>query len=92
MNLAGNSVSALVNQLVASGLMRRDTDQQDRRAAKLFLTAKATARLGQWRDTRAEFVGDALERAGAADRELIEQALAPLGRLLEDLRAKGELR
>ena len=41
LHLAGNSVSALVNQLAAAGLLRRDTDQHDRRAAQLFLTTKA---------------------------------------------------
>ena len=36
LHLAGNSVSALVNQLVEAGLLRRETDPADRRAARLF--------------------------------------------------------
>ncbi len=89
LHLAGNSVSALVNHLATAGLLRRDTDQQDRRAARLFLTARASARLAHWRDARAEFVDAALRRLDAADQDCIEQALPALGRLLADLRERS---
>jgi DNA-binding MarR family transcriptional regulator len=89
LHLAGNSVSALVNQLASASLLRRDTDQQDRRAAQLFLTTKATNRLAHWRDTRGEFVAAALARLDPADRTSIEGALPALARLLDDLRGQG---
>jgi DNA-binding MarR family transcriptional regulator len=91
LHLAGNSVSALVNQLATAGLMRRETDQRDRRAAQLFLTPRATARLARWRNARAEFVGGALDRIGPADRERIEEALVPLHNLLRELKTKAGL-
>jgi DNA-binding MarR family transcriptional regulator len=91
LHLAGNSVSALVNQLATAGLMRRETDQRDRRAAQLFLTPRATARLARWRDARAGFVGGALDRIGPADRERIEEALVPLHNLLRELQTRAGL-
>jgi DNA-binding MarR family transcriptional regulator len=89
LHLAGNSVSALVNSLATAGLLRRETNQNDRRAAQLYLTPRASARLARWRDARADFVGAALDRIGPDDRDRIEQALAPLNRLLDELRAPG---
>lgn len=85
LHLAGNSVSALVNSLVAARLLRRETDPADRRAARLYLTPAAGRRLNRYRQTRAALVGRALDRVGEADREAIEQALPALRRLLEVL-------
>jgi DNA-binding MarR family transcriptional regulator len=85
LHLAGNSVSALVNILVASGLLRRETDPADRRAARLYLTPAARRRLTRHRQIRAELVGRALDRVGHVDREAIELALPALRRLLEAL-------
>jgi DNA-binding MarR family transcriptional regulator len=85
LHLAGNSVSALVNALVAADLLRRETDPADRRAARLHLTPVARRRLAHHRETRAAVVGQALERVGPADREAIERALPALRRLLEAL-------
>lgn len=51
--LAGNSVSALVNQLTAAGLLRRETDPGDRRSALLLPTPEAGVRLRVWRERRA---------------------------------------
>jgi DNA-binding MarR family transcriptional regulator len=88
LHLAGNSVSALVNLLVSTGLVTRETDPADRRAAQLFLTPLATRRLTKWRRARAELVGRALDRIGAPERDAIEQAVPALRRLLGEL---GEL-
>ncbi len=85
MHLAGNSVSALVNSLVLAGLLRRETDQEDHRAACLYLTPEARSRLDGYREARAGLVGQALDRAGPADRRAIEEALPALRRLLEAL-------
>jgi DNA-binding MarR family transcriptional regulator len=83
LHLAGNSVSALVNILVAAELLRRETDPADRRAARLYLTPAARRGLARYRDTRTVLVGRALDRVGPADREAIERALPALHRLLE---------
>jgi DNA-binding MarR family transcriptional regulator len=85
LHLADNSVSALVNSLVAGELLRRETDPADRRAARLYLTPVARSRLARYRETRAGLVGQALDRVGPADREAIERALPALRRLLDAL-------
>jgi DNA-binding MarR family transcriptional regulator len=90
LHLAGNSVSALVNLLVSAGMMVRETDPQDRRAAHLYLTPAAKRRLVRWRSARAELVGRGLDRISAADRAAIEQALPALSRLLAELREQAE--
>ena len=41
LHLAGNTVSTLVNQLVAAGMVHRAVDPADRRAARLTLTDAA---------------------------------------------------
>jgi len=85
MRLANNSVSALVYQLVDAGYLRRETDPADRRAARLFLTPSAAARLDRWRAERSRLVGDALAALSAADRRAIGQALPALRRFSEVL-------
>jgi DNA-binding MarR family transcriptional regulator len=85
LHLADNSVSGLVNVLVDAGYLRRETDPADRRAAKLFLTPATERRLTVWRAARAELVGSALERIGAADRDALAAALPALRRLLAEL-------
>ncbi|GAA3855777.1 MarR family transcriptional regulator [Amycolatopsis tucumanensis] len=82
LHLAGNSVSTLVNQLVDAGLLDRHVDPDDRRAARLELTAAARARLANWRRTRTGFVADAIATLPAKDRDAIEAALPALGRLI----------
>ncbi|MFC0529677.1 MarR family winged helix-turn-helix transcriptional regulator [Phytohabitans kaempferiae] len=86
LHLADNSVSGLVNALVDAGLLARETDPADRRAAQLFLTPAAHDRLTGWRTARAELVGRALERLDTADREAVAAALPALRRLLYQVR------
>jgi DNA-binding MarR family transcriptional regulator len=86
LHLADNSVSGLVNVLADAGLLARETDPADRRAAKLFLTPAGQAKLTGWRDRRDELVGRALQRLDAADQEAVASALPALQRLLAQLR------
>jgi DNA-binding MarR family transcriptional regulator len=86
LHLADNSVSGLVNVLVDAGLLARETDPADRRAAQLFLTPAARERLAGWRAARAELVGQALERLDETDREAVAAALPALRRLLDEMR------
>jgi DNA-binding MarR family transcriptional regulator len=83
LQLADNSVSGLVNQLVGAGLLRRETNPADRRVARLYLTPAATARLAAWRGARAELVGSGLARLDTADRDAIATALPALRRLAD---------
>jgi len=85
LHLADNSVSTLVNQLVAAGLVRRDVDPDDRRAARLELTDAARTRMRQWRAGRDELIGSALARLSAEDTHAIAAALPALHRLLREI-------
>lgn len=85
LHLAGNTVSTLVNQLVDAGMLRRESDPDDRRAACLLLTDAAGARLSWWRDARTRLVGEALERLPAHDREALGAALPALRNLLDEM-------
>jgi DNA-binding MarR family transcriptional regulator len=89
LHLAGNSVSTLVNQLTEAGYLRRETDPRDRRAARLFLTDAAVARLTAWRDGRAKVLGAALSALPEADRQAITRALPALRRLTQLLDEEG---
>ncbi|MFC0550904.1 MarR family transcriptional regulator [Planotetraspora thailandica] len=89
LHLAGNSVSTLVNQLVTADLLLRQVDPADRRAARLFLTDAAAARLARWRDTRSRLVGDAFSGLTDAEAATVTAALPALRRLLDEL-AEGQ--
>ncbi len=91
LHLAANSVSTLAGQLIDAGLLSRDTDPADRRAARLHLTPTAADRLGRWREERNRLVGSALERLPAADVEAITAALPALRRLLDELAAEEQM-
>jgi DNA-binding MarR family transcriptional regulator len=85
LHLAGNSVSTLVNQLVERGLLHRETDPDDRRAAQLRLTEQATTRLLDWRRARGQLISVALDRLPPADREAVAAALPAFRRLITEL-------
>lgn len=90
MHLAGNSVSALVYQLVDAGYLRRETDPADRRAAQLHLTPAAQQRLGKWRAGRTEVVGTGLAQLTDAERANLTRALPALRRLADILSTVDE--
>jgi DNA-binding MarR family transcriptional regulator len=87
LHLADNSVSTLVNQLLATGMLRRETDPVDRRAVRLELTDDAQRHMADWRDRRARLVGARIEELSDEDRAAIAAALPALGRLLTSLQA-----
>lgn len=84
--LAGNSVSTLVNQLTAAGLLHRETRSDDRRSARLLPTPEAEARLRAWQERRAAIVREHMELLGADDRAALAAALPALRRLADSLR------
>jgi DNA-binding MarR family transcriptional regulator len=81
LRLAPNSVSTMVSQLAAAGLLHRGRAEADGRSVRLTVTEAGAARVGQWRDIRAELAGRALDRLPQADREAIRAAVPALGRL-----------
>ncbi|MBF8191169.1 MarR family transcriptional regulator [Nonomuraea sp. K274] len=88
--LAGNSVSTLVNQLTAAGLLRREPGHDDRRSARLLPTPQAEARLRVWHERRARLVREQVERLDETDRNALTAALPALRRLADGLRAEVE--
>ncbi|MFC0546483.1 MarR family winged helix-turn-helix transcriptional regulator [Kutzneria chonburiensis] len=89
LHLAGNTVSTLVNQLIDKELLRRETDPDDRRAARLYLTPKAVKRQAKWREDRTKLVEGALKELNARERAAIEKALPALRKLLDELGGEG---
>jgi DNA-binding MarR family transcriptional regulator len=85
LGLAGNTVSTLVNQLVAAGFLARRRDPADGRVARLELTAGADRRMALWRDQREQALGAALDELSARERETLERALPALHKILEVL-------
>ncbi|MGV9362937.1 MarR family winged helix-turn-helix transcriptional regulator [Amycolatopsis sp. NPDC003731] len=82
LHLANNSVSTLVNQLADAGLLRREADPADRRAARLEITAAAAERMAAWRRARTGLVADALAKLSEEDIGAIGQALPALEKLV----------
>jgi DNA-binding MarR family transcriptional regulator len=62
LGLAPNSVSTIVTQLVAAGLLVRETDPHDRRVGRLTLTTQARERVEQARARRRGVLHEALDR------------------------------
>ncbi|GAA2093500.1 hypothetical protein GCM10009759_20130 [Kitasatospora saccharophila] len=89
LSLAGNSVSTLVNQLVGQGLLRRETDPADRRAALLHATGEAVELLADWRLRRTALLGEVLAELDGPDRAALAAALPALRAVAAGLRARG---
>jgi DNA-binding MarR family transcriptional regulator len=87
LRLAPNSVSTMVSQLSADGLLSRGRASSDGRTVRLAPTAAGTERIAQWQDIRADVVGRALSRLGEADRQAIRAAIPALTRLAEQMEA-----
>ena len=85
LRLAPNSVSTMVSQLAAAGLLHRGRAEADGRSVRLTVTEAGAARVEQWRDMRAELVGRALDRLSPADRKAIRAAVPSLRRLAEEM-------
>jgi DNA-binding MarR family transcriptional regulator len=85
LGLVPNTVSTLVGVLSARGLIARTLDERDARAARLFLTPAAKGRVADWRDRRAQIVGEALDRLDPGERRAIHAALPAIRRLLSEV-------
>jgi DNA-binding MarR family transcriptional regulator len=85
LHLAPNTVSTLVGELVALGLLERRPDPDDRRAARLELTAAAHERIRRFRDERDRLLAAALAELDAGDVAALRASLPALERLLAAL-------
>ena len=83
LGVAANTVSTLVRQLSDVGLLKRNSDTRDRRVGRLALTEAARRRLDNWRDHRAGFLAEALDRLEPAEQEAVDVALPILARLAD---------
>jgi DNA-binding MarR family transcriptional regulator len=87
LRLAPNSVSTMVSQLTADGLLTRSRADSDGRSVRLAVTAAGAERVAQWRDIRAEVAAAALDLISEADRQAIRAAVPALNRLAEQMEA-----
>ena len=87
LRLAPNTVSTLVGRLTDAGLLSRERGAQDARTALLAVTDKATKRIAEFRDLRADLAGQALARLTARDQETLAAAVPALQRLAERIEA-----
>ncbi|MGH3172208.1 MAG: MarR family winged helix-turn-helix transcriptional regulator [Trebonia sp.] len=83
LHLAPNSVSTMVSQLAADGLLVRGRSAGDGRLVRLTVTDKGVARVTQWRDVRSDLAGRALDALSEPDRQAIRAAMPALMRLAE---------
>ena len=85
LRLAPNTVSTLVGRLTAAGLLDRARAESDGRSVLLTVTGKATRRIAEWRDLRAELAARALDRLTPDDRRALAEAVPALLRFAAQL-------
>jgi DNA-binding MarR family transcriptional regulator len=85
LRLAPNTVSTLVGRLTAAGLLGRTRAESDGRSVLLTVTGKATRRIAEWRDLRADLAARALDRMTPDDRRTLTEAVPALLRFAAHL-------
>jgi DNA-binding MarR family transcriptional regulator len=85
LHLANSTVSGLIAQMITSGLVQRQTDASDRRAAVVTLTAAGRTQLAEWEAAHGRRIGEAFRQLAEDDRGAISAALPALGRLTQRL-------
>jgi DNA-binding MarR family transcriptional regulator len=85
LRLAPNTVSTLVGRLTAAELLDRARAESDGRSVRLTVTAKATRRIAEWRDLRAELAARALDRLTPDDQRALAEAVPALLRFSAQL-------
>ncbi|SEG83720.1 transcriptional regulator, MarR family [Actinacidiphila yanglinensis] len=86
--LANSTVSGLVSQMIGSGLVTRDVDPGERRAAAVALTDAGREQLAAWTRAHERRLDGALAALDDADRAAVRAALPALFRLAEHLNAE----
>jgi DNA-binding MarR family transcriptional regulator len=84
LGLAHSTVSGIVDRLEKQGLVKRQTDEADRRVAKLVVTDPVRKFLREtWPALEMHPLAEALRAATPAEREQVIQSVRTLRRLLE---------
>ncbi len=76
------TITRVVATLEESGLVVRETDDADRRVARVRATAKGTRLLQEGRQRRVATLADSLAALSAGDRALLASALPVLERIV----------
>jgi DNA-binding MarR family transcriptional regulator len=84
-HLAPSTVSGLIGQMIASGLVARETDPADRRASVVTLTEAGREQLTAWTRAHERRMDAALASLSPADRSAVRAALPALFHLAEYL-------
>lgn len=87
LQLAPNTVSGLVQALVASGYATRTPDPADRRVAVVTLTEAGQVRLAGWERAHRQRLGNALQQLSPTDQDAVRAALPALARLVDRITA-----
>lgn len=87
LGIAPSTLTRNLERLEQEGLVRREVDAQDGRAARVCLTAAGERAAERVAAQEEAFAADVLKRLG---RERSAQALAALGELLQAVRAASE--
>jgi DNA-binding MarR family transcriptional regulator len=85
LRLAPNSVTTLVNALVAQGMVARASDGPDRRTVALRLTPAGEAALRRWQATNATILNSALAALPTGQQQALQAALPALDQLIEQV-------
>jgi DNA-binding MarR family transcriptional regulator len=85
LRLAPNTVSTLVRELTAAGLLVREADPADRRVARLDLDPAVREEVDAWSDLRTVVLGRAVDRLPARDRRRLDAAIPVLERLAREV-------
>jgi DNA-binding MarR family transcriptional regulator len=89
LHLAQSTVSGLIGQMMTAGLVRRDVDSADRRAAVVTLTAAGEDQLRAWEAAHVQWIQGALSTLSPGDRSAISSSVPALRRLTDALAAGG---
>jgi DNA-binding MarR family transcriptional regulator len=96
LHLAPNTVSTLVRKLGDAGMVRRRTQESDRRIARLELSSDMQQAVDAFRDRRLVALGEGVACLPPEHRRRLEDALPALDQLAEGLRrgtpSDGEVR
>ncbi|HZC99645.1 MAG TPA: MarR family winged helix-turn-helix transcriptional regulator [Actinomycetes bacterium] len=87
LRLAPNSVTTLVNALVAQGMVARGSGGPDRRTIALRLTGAGATTLEHWQTTNAIILDTALAALPADQQHVLRAALPALDRLVDQVDA-----
>lgn len=90
LRLAQSTVSALASRLVSDGLLAREADSADRRAAVLELTDAGRRQLKDWDAAHRRRLAAALGALPLPERDAVISALPALERLVDALDDQGK--